>query len=116
MRIAGQEVLRPAVEVRKIAAAAARDQYFFPNAIRPLKDRNASPPLAGFNCTHESGSTGSEDENIAFVSQGQAREYRRKVLRPRATCLAIVLISGANMILQIARNIVLFAGSGGPDG
>jgi hypothetical protein len=78
VRIAGQEVLSPAGKVSKIAAAAARDEYLFSNAIRPLKDGNTSPPFASLNRTHEPGGTGSEDENVAFVRQGQLREYREK--------------------------------------
>jgi len=102
VRIAGQEVLRPAFKVREIATAAARDQYFLSNPVRALKNCNPSPPLAGFNRTHQPGSASSHDENVAFVRQGQLKRIPGKA----PSTLVILFPMSCSSLYQQDRALV----------
>jgi len=43
MRIPGNKILRPAMNIREVAAPSAGNQYFFSYALAMLQDRHAPP-------------------------------------------------------------------------
>ena len=52
MRIPGDKVVRSRMQIREIAAAAARDQNLFANAIRAFEHQNSPSALAGLDGAH----------------------------------------------------------------
>ena len=68
MLVGADEILRAAVDVRKVASATAGDEDFLADAIGALKDGDAASALSSFGCAEESCGAGAEDENVKFVS------------------------------------------------
>jgi hypothetical protein len=54
------------VEVGEVAAASARDQYFFSDSIRAFEHEHAPSALARFDGTHQAGRAGSENDDVVF--------------------------------------------------
>ncbi len=85
MRIGGKEILRAAVQVGEIAAAAAGDQDFLADSIGAFEHQNTPAALAGFNGTHQAGRAGSENDDVVFPIHagmslaGAARQWRSGV-------------------------------------
>jgi hypothetical protein len=67
MLVGANEILRAAMDICEIAAAAAGDENFLANAICAFKDGDAASSLAGFGCAEESRGAGAEDESVKFV-------------------------------------------------
>ena len=78
MRIAAEEILRSAIKIGEITAAATRDQDFLSDAVCPFEDDHTSSALAGLDGAHQSGSTSSEDENVTLVGRGQEKRIPGK--------------------------------------
>ena len=68
MLVGAYEILRAAMDICEIAAAAAGDEDFLADAIGALKDGDAASALSSFGCAEESCGAGAEDENVKFVS------------------------------------------------
>ncbi len=64
MGICGEEVLRPAVEVGEIAAAAAGDQNLLAQAIGAFEDGYTTSALAGFDGAHQPGRAASKNQCV----------------------------------------------------
>jgi hypothetical protein len=67
--ICAEEILRAAVHVREIAAAAAGDEDFLANAIGTLEDGHAAAAFAGFGGAEESCGTSAENQCVKLVRQ-----------------------------------------------
>lgn len=67
MLVGTDEILRAAVDICEIAAAAAGDEDFLADAIGTLKDSDTASALAGFGCAEKSCGAGAEDESVKFV-------------------------------------------------
>ena len=68
MLVGADEILRAAMDICEIAAAAAGDEDFLSDAIRALKDSDAAPAFAGFGRAEKSRGACAEDESVEFVS------------------------------------------------
>src|SRR5437667_3322397 len=64
MGICRKKVIRRGMKIRKIAAAAARDQYFLANLLRTFEDEQPTPASSGFNGAHQPGRTASEYDGV----------------------------------------------------
>jgi len=53
MWIRGNEIVRRAMDIREIAAPAARNQNLLPNLLRPLDDGHAPPAFFGLHGAHQ---------------------------------------------------------------
>jgi hypothetical protein len=67
--ICAEEILRAAVDVREIAAAAAGDEDFLANTIGTLEDGDAAAAFAGFGGAQESCGTSAENQGVKLVGQ-----------------------------------------------
>ena len=67
MLVGADEILRAAMDIREIAAAAAGDEDFLADAIGAFEDGDAASALAGFGRAEESCGAGAEDESVKFV-------------------------------------------------
>jgi hypothetical protein len=67
--ICAEEILRAAVDVREIAAAAAGDEDFLANTIGPLEDGDAAAAFAGFSGAEEPSGTSAENQCVKLVRQ-----------------------------------------------
>jgi len=61
MRIGRDKICRRAVDVGEIAASAAGDKNFLPQALGALEDRDPPPSLAGLDGAHQSGGAAAEN-------------------------------------------------------
>src|SRR5947209_20555407 len=61
MRIRGDEVFRTAMDVGKVAAPSAGDQYLFADAFSPLQNGHAPSATPCFHRAHQAGSAGAEN-------------------------------------------------------
>ena len=64
VRIAGEEVLRPSVQVGEIAAASAGDEDLLADAFGMLEYGNTPVTLAGFNGAHQPGGAGAQHDQV----------------------------------------------------
>lgn len=90
------------MEIGKVAAAAAGDQYFLANTIRPLKHGNASSPLARLDRAHKTGSTRSENEDVAFVRQ----RHPKRISGRRSIPLVILSVMSCSITPARDRELV----------
>ena len=67
VRIRGEEMLRPRIDVGEIAAPAAGDQDFLAGPIGTLDQRDAPPALASLDGAHEPRSPSAKNKNIEFL-------------------------------------------------
>ncbi len=67
MRIRGKKILRAGVQIGEIAAAAAGDQDLLPDSIRAFEHQHTASALAGFDGTHQPGSTASENDDVIVL-------------------------------------------------
>jgi hypothetical protein len=67
--ICAEKILRAAVDVREIAAAAAGDEDFLANVIGTLEDGDAAAAFAGFGGAQESCGTSAENQSVKLVRQ-----------------------------------------------
>lgn len=67
MRIGGEKVLRPTMEIGEIASASARDKNLFSDPVGGFEHNDPTPSLAGFDRAHEAGSATAEDKNVAIA-------------------------------------------------
>jgi hypothetical protein len=64
MRISGEKILGPAVNVGKVAAPPSRDEDLFPQSVRMIEDGNPSSALSRLNRAHQSGRATAENQRI----------------------------------------------------
>ena len=64
MRILREEVLRPAMQVGKVAAPSTGDEDFFARPFCPFQNGNVPSPSAGFNGAHQSGRPSTQHQHI----------------------------------------------------
>ena len=100
VRIRGNEILRPAINIREIAAPAAGNQNLFADAFGMFEHSHAPPALARLNRAHQSRSATAQESkhqiSASFISQfssctqfvrfcrrGMARHARHNVLARR---------------------------------
>jgi hypothetical protein len=67
--ICAEEILRAAVDVREIAAAAAGDEDFLANATGTLEDGDAAAAFAGFGGAEKSCGTSPENQCVKLLCQ-----------------------------------------------
>lgn len=67
MRVAGNKILRAAMNVGEVTAPPAGNKNFLPDPVGGFKDDDSPPAFAGFDRTHEPGSAGAEYDDIAFL-------------------------------------------------
>ena len=53
------------MQVREVAAAAARHEYLLANSVGALQHDNAAPAMTGSNRTQEPGSTATDDSHVS---------------------------------------------------
>ena len=70
MRILREEVLRPAMQVGKVAAPSTGDEDFFARPFCPFQNGNVPSPSAGFNGAHQSGRAAANNECIEAMDHG----------------------------------------------
>ena len=63
-----KEIIRLAMEIGEIAAAAAGDEDFFADFFGVFQEENAAVTIAGFDGAEEAGGAGTEDD---YVEVGQ---------------------------------------------
>ena len=68
MLVGANEILRAAMDICEITAAAAGDENFLADTIGAFKDGDAAAAFAGFGCAEESCCAGAEDQSVKFVS------------------------------------------------
>jgi hypothetical protein len=68
MRIGGEKILRLAVDVGEVAAAAARDENFLSQPVGVFEQCNAAAALARFDSAHEAGGASAEDQCVETKS------------------------------------------------
>jgi len=64
VRVGGEEIFRPAVQVREIATPAAGDQDLLANAIGVLKHRDPAATLTGFDGAHQAGCASAKNNYV----------------------------------------------------
>ncbi len=69
VRVSRYKVLRPAMQVGEIAAAAAGDEDLLANAIGMFEHRHAPSALAGFDGAHQPRGSGAEHDDIESLDQ-----------------------------------------------
>ncbi len=74
VRVVGQEVGRPRVAVREVAAAAARDADLLAHLRRMVDEQHARTELAGDAGAEEAGGAGTDDDGV----EGQHGGNREK--------------------------------------
>jgi hypothetical protein len=77
MWVRGEKVFRAAVQIRKVAAAAAGDQDLFADSVSVVQHRNALAMASCLDGTHQACRAGSENEDIKDLGHcaiGQGRE------------------------------------------
>ncbi len=82
--VGAEEILRAAVDVREVAAAAAGDENFLADAIGTLEDSDAASALAGFDGAEESRGACAENESVKFV-----RREAKRLTQPRGCKLSL---------------------------
>lgn len=69
MRIMREEVLRFAVQVRKIASTTSRHQDFLPNLVGTLEHDHVAAAPGGRDCAHETCRTSANYQDIGHVGR-----------------------------------------------
>jgi hypothetical protein len=69
--VRGDEVFRPAMEIREIAAASAGDQDFLTDFICAFDHGDAASAFAGLDGAKQSGGSGAKDQSVKFMNQGR---------------------------------------------
>src|ERR1035441_8597217 len=64
MRVRRKKILRPAMQVGKVAAPTAGDQDFLADAIGVFQHGDAASALAGSDGAHQTGSASAQDHRI----------------------------------------------------
>lgn len=64
MRIAGDEVFVSCTDVREVAAAAARDNYFATDTSVAFEDENLATAPPGLDRTKQSGSAATDHNDV----------------------------------------------------
>ena len=118
MWVAGDEVFRCAMNIGEVAASAAGDEDFLSWLFRALEYSDTASALAGFDSTHQSGSSCSQDQDVVFVQSHQLDRPHHKIqlickiriqsrMEPRAfvSLLQFKVITGADNwnLLQYAH-------------
>ena len=85
VRIRRNEILGPAINIREIAAPAARNQNLFAEPLGMFEHRHAPPPLARLDRAHQSRSATAKNQSIKFVDQGFANLLKLDVLSQKYT-------------------------------
>ena len=67
------KILRFAMKISEVAAAAAGNENLFADAFRMLKDGHAAPTLASFDGAHQPRGTAPEYQNIKLATQMRPR-------------------------------------------
>ena len=67
----GDKILRTGMDIGEIASTAAGNADLFGGLCRMIGNHHGSTALAGFNCTHQAGCTGTNDQNIDFFHVNQ---------------------------------------------
>jgi len=67
--IRGEEILRLAMNVCEIAAAAAGDEDFLADAVGVLEDGDAAAALARFDGAQQAGSAAADYQNVEYLRQ-----------------------------------------------
>src|SRR5690349_21794980 len=78
MRVGGDEIIRTAVQVGKVAAAASGDQDFLADTLRPLQHGHASPAPSGFNGAHQAGCSTAENDYVKTLHRKARKTLYRK--------------------------------------
>lgn len=76
MRIPGNEMLRPGVQVREVAAAAAGHQYFLADLVGTFHDKHATAALPGNDGAHEACGPAAKANNVKPVHGGNIATVR----------------------------------------
>ena len=64
MRVLRNEIIRPAMNIGKITAAAARDTYFLTGLSRMINDKNRVAARAGHSAAHQPCSPRADNDNV----------------------------------------------------
>src|SRR5438477_9756969 len=75
MRIRGKEVLRPAMKIGEIAAAAAGNEDLLSDPIGVLEHNHAPASPPGFDGAHQSGGAGACYDDIELLNQGESSNH-----------------------------------------
>src|SRR5207245_4231585 len=80
--VGGEEAFSRAVEISEIAAAATGDEDLFANAIGTIENKDAVTALSCGDGSHEAGSSGAKDEDVAtfLMMAGWGRVRRHACL------------------------------------
>ena len=81
VRVGGEKIVGPRVQVGEVAAASAGDQDLLARPIRALQHRDTASAAARFDRGHQARGAGAEDEDIEIVPshnfnyQSSSRNY-----------------------------------------
>jgi hypothetical protein len=89
MLVGTEEILRAAMDIREVAASAARDEDFLTDAIGTFEDRNAASAFAGLGRAEKTRGAGAENDSVKFV-----RQWRQVLAEPLAANCPCVRSSG----------------------
>jgi hypothetical protein len=64
MRVAGQEIFRPGIEIREVAAPAARNQDLLARRVRVVEQQHAPPAGTGRHRAHHAGGARADDDDV----------------------------------------------------
>ena len=67
MRVVGEVILRPGVEVGEIAAATAGDENFFADTTIVLQHKHSSTAQTGRSRTHQACTTRANDDGVELL-------------------------------------------------
>jgi len=79
--IGGKKVFRLAMKVCEVAAASARDQDFFANAVGMFEEGDEAPAFCGFDSAHQSRGTGAKNKDIEFGTHGRNGDGRSLIFK-----------------------------------
>src|ERR1035441_1581635 len=78
VRISGEKVVRPAMQIGEIATPAAGNEDLLANAIGVLQHGDPAATLAGFEGTHQSGCAAAENNHVEGLV-GQVISFKSQV-------------------------------------
>ena len=67
MRIGGEEILRRAIEIGEVGAAAAGNEDFAADAVVAFENGDTAAAFTAFGGAEETGGTGAEDEDVELA-------------------------------------------------
>lgn len=72
MGIGGEEILRLAMKVSKVAAASAGDENLFPQAVGVFEHSDAAPAFSRFDGAHQASCATADNDCIEGASHGRS--------------------------------------------